>query len=481
MEQYLIIAITILLSLISFFAFRKERYNKFKLFIKIISVLYLAIGFFRFMLSDSFIWVINKGIYDNVYYESTDILQTILRWGQNISYVVFVMAAFFDSKLFKNISIFICLPFTILNVVFFNDFMAYFMGEVFTTPGRGIQTSRIFRSIYFSTELIIGLTIPLLFIFVDKHYKNLKDKNLWKNFFISLPFVIISLMPVFVPQSLFGYTKITTTALTVGNFVWIFITLVEITILYILFRFKNFKERYMLCMFLALSLFMHYNSLYLMGFSIARLPIQLCNLGAYFFVFALIIKKQAFFNFSFLANIVGTIIAMVAPDTSGGFAGFWNIHFLIEHMQVLAVPMLCMLLRIFKRLETKALKHLTIGFSSYFIFCWISGTLLNGFAEQGGYGKVNFFYIFDLEKAFGYFPFISFTQNVHWQIGRFEMWPIFQLIIYAGFLALCIGFYFFMMKFYEFLDDHFELRKAKIDLYEKITGKKSKAQRDYND
>ena len=127
------------------------------------------------------------------------------------------------------------------------------------------------------------------------------------------------------------------------------------------------------------------------------------------------------------------------------------------------------------------MKHLAIGFSIYFIFCWISGTILNGFAEQGGYGKVNFFYIFDLDKAFGYFPFLAFTENVHLQIGRFEMWPIFQIIIYAGFLCLCIGFYFFMMKFYDFLDDHFELRKAKIDIYEKMTGKKSKAKRNYED
>ena len=481
MKQLIIFLTTIILCIIGFFVFRNQRKVYFKKFLKIISIIYIGIGFFRFMLSDSFIWVINKGIYDGVYYENQDILQTILRWGQNLTYVVFAMAIFFDSRLFKNISIFICLPFTVLNIVFFNDFMAYFMGEIVSTPGRGIFAPKLFRIIYFSTELTIALLIPLLFIIIDKHFFNFKSKEEWKNFIVSLPFIFITLMPVYVPQSLFGYTKITTAALTIGNLIWIFITLFEIAILFVVFRFKDYRQRYMLCMYLALALFMHYNSLYLMGFSISRLPIQLCNLGAYFFVFALIFKNQAFFNFSFLANIVGTIIAMVAPDTSGGFAGFWNIHFLIEHMQVLAVPMLCMLLRVFKRLESNALKHLAIGFTCYFLFCWLTGTILNGCAEQGGYGKVNFFYIFDLEKAFGYFPFLSFTESVHLQIGKFEMWPIFQIIIYAGFLALCIGFYFFMMKFYEFLDDHFELRKARIDMYEKISGKKSKAKRNYED
>ena len=132
------------------------------------------------MLADSFIWVINKGIYDGVYYESTDILQSILRWGQNISYVVFAMAIFFKSRLFKNIAIFICLPFSILNTIYFSDFMAYFMGDVLGTVGRGIQTSYLFRSIYFSVELGISLLIPITFMLIDRHFFNFKDKTEWK-------------------------------------------------------------------------------------------------------------------------------------------------------------------------------------------------------------------------------------------------------------------------------------------------------------
>lgn len=482
MEIFVIFSAAVALSLVLFFIFKGKNKNRFTIFLKILSVAYLIIGFFRFMLADSFIWVINKGIYNGIYYESTDILQSILRWGHNLSYAVFVMAIFFDSRLFKNISIFVCLPFSILSTVYFGDYMAYFMGDVFSTVGRGIQAPYLFRSIYFCIEMIISMIIPISFILVERHFFNFKSKEEWANFLIALPFICLSLMPVYIPQSILGYTHITTSALSIGNLVWIFITLLEIVVLYLVFRFRDYRQRYMVCMFLALSLFMHYNSLYLMGFTIARLPFQLCNLGAYFFVFALIIKNKAFFNFSFLANIVGTLIAMLAPDTSGGFAGFWNIHFLIEHMQVLAVPMTCMLLRIFPRLKPNAIKHLVIGFSLYFLFCWISGTIINGFAETSGYSRVNYFYIFDLDKAFDYFPFLSFTENAHFvMFNRFEIWPIFQLIIYTGFLLLCIGFYFVMIKIYEFLDDNFELRKAKIDMYEKITGKKSKAQRDYKD
>lgn len=482
MEKYIIFALSIILTITAFFVFRGDKKKYFKKTMKILAIVYIAVAFFRYLLADQFIWVINKGTYGETYYEYSDILQTILRWGHHISYVVIVMAIFFDSRLFKNIAIYFCLPFTILNAIFFDDFMAYFMGDVFTDPGRGLKAAYWFRSAYFSLELILGITIPLILTVVDKHFFNVKSKSEWINFLTSLPFILLIGMPVYVPQSLFGYTTITAGAMTVGNLVWILITLIEIAVLFIIFRFRDYRQRYMVCMFLALALFMHYNSLYLMGFSIARLPIQLCNLGSYFFVLVLILKKRAFFNFTFLANIVGTLIAMIMPDTSGGFAGFWNIHFLIEHMQVLVIPMLCMLLRIFPRLEKDALKHMAIGFSCYFLFCWLSGTILNGFANVGGYGEVNFFYIFDLNEAFDYFPFLEFTREIYFVLfDRFRIWPLFQIIIFLGFLGLCCGFYWLMLQFYKMLDDHYELRRARIDMYEKITGKKSKLKKDFDD
>lgn len=481
MEQAIVFGISIAILISCFFIFRGERKKYFDKTMKILAIVYLVWVFFRYMLADSFIWVINKGIYDGVYYEKTDILQSILRWGHHTSYVVLTMACFFKSRLFKNVALLFCLPFAILTTCYFGNFMDYFMA-VGMKVGRGLFAPEWFRSIYFMVELILAIVIPLLFVVVERHYPKFNDKTELKNFLISLPFMVIILVPVYLPQSLIGYTQYTTTALTIGNLIWLGITAIEIIVLYFIFRFKDYRSRYMLCMFLALGLFMHYNSLYLMGFTISRLPIQLCNLGAYFFVVALLIKNQKFFNFTFIANVVGTLIAMIAPDTEGGFAGFWNIHFLLEHMQVLVIPMLCMLLRIFKRIDKKAIKHLIIGFSIYFAFCFVSGTLLNGFAEDGGYGRVNFFYIFDLEKAFGYFPFISFTEKIHFRLfNRFDFWPVFQMFIYFGFLALCMLFYFVMIKFYDLLDDHFELRKARIDMFEKITGKKSKAKREYDE
>lgn len=227
-------------------------------------------------------------------------------------------------------------------------------------------------------------------------------------------------------------------------------------------------------------LFFEYNSMYLMGFSISRLPLQLCNLGAYLFLIALIFKWRPLFNFAFLANTVGTIIAILMPDISGGIFGFWNVHFLYEHMLVFIIPILALALRIFPRIKVDALKHFAIGFAIYFAVVLVAGTILNGFSQQIGQA-VNYFYIFDLEKAFGYFSFLRWSGDIVLRMGPFVLYPVFQLAIYLGFQFLVWLFYLLVQKMFKVADDKLALRKSRIDLYEKITRKKSKAPIDFID
>lgn len=466
----ILLSISLLITL-ALLIFRGKLDSKFSIFLKTITVLFCAVGFFRFMLSDAFIWTINGSFYGGVFYNNYDPLQSILRWGYYINYAVLPMAVFFkNSRLWKNIAIYFCLPFTILSITHYGDFIKYFLDPT----GRGLMISETFRHFYFSLELVLAATIPLLLTIKEKHRFNVKDKIEWKNFLIALPLIVLQMIPNYLPQSLFGHSQIEAGTMTAVNYVWILLIILQTVGLYLFFRFKNYKTRYMVVMFLAIALFYEYNSMYLMGFSIKRLPFQLCNLGAYLFLIALISKNKPLFNFSFLANIVGTLIAILAPDISGGVFNFWNLHFMLEHMLVFIVPMLAMWLRIFPRINIKALKHFFIGFTIYFLFCLISGTILNGFAKEIG-ETVNYFYIFDLKKAFGYFPFLSFTGNFVVRIGRFTLYPLFQLSIYLGFSFLVVLFYMAVQKLYQFTDDRLEMRKSRIDIYEKISGKKSNA------
>ena len=469
MYQAIIFGVCALLCTLILLLFKGKEKRKFDILLRCLTVLFCAVGFFRFFLSDAFVYVINGAAINGVYYDDIDVWQTIMRWGYYTSYSVLPMAVFFDSRFFRNVASYLCLPFAILSTVFFNDFMEYFL----STDGNGIHMLPALRYAYFILELVLAIMIPLLLQIKYKHYLNVKDGEEIKNLLFGILPLLAVTIPVYLPQSLLGYGFKIPGTFSSYHLTWIGVLFAVTLALYYVFRFRSRHDRYLLCMFLVLVLFFHYNSLYLMGVTIKRLPFQLCNIAAYFYLVAMLFKLEKMFQFCFIANIVGTLIAILAPDFAVGDFSFWNTHYILEHSLVLIIPAMVMGLRIFPRISLKSLKYYFIGFSCYFAFAFLAGTILNGYSDITG-ERVNYFFMFDLEMAFDYAPFLTFTENYHYTFGRFEVYPLIVMIIYVAFSILCCLFYLLIKFCYKMEDDHLELRRSGIDLYEKITKKTSR-------
>lgn len=444
--------------------------------LKIMTLVFCTVAFFRQWLSDSIYLVIKDSYFEGTVYNDSDPLQMILRWGYFASYSIIPMAVFTKLRVFRNIAGYVTLPFAILTTVYFKDFMAYFMD----TRAHGFHWPEGLRAAYFILELALAIALPIIIHISERHVFRVKSLTEWGHFaFVTLG-VAIATMPSYLPQSIISYTRMKPEMFGNYHLIWMGVILVAVLALYYAFRFRSYEERYALCLFLAVALFFHYNSLYLMGHTLKRLPFQLCNIAAYFFLFATVFKWEKFFHFCFLANSVGTIFAIVAPDFGEGMSSFWNVHFLYEHAFVLILPALLAGLRIFKRVDVKSIKPLWIGFTSYFLFCFVLGTILNGYSDQTG-ETVNYFYMFDLKIAFDYFPFLTFTEDYFFTIGRFIVYPLVVGIVYVGFFGLCLLFYLAVRIFYRFEDDHLALRRSSIDLYEKVTGKTSRRPKHFID
>ena len=472
----LIIFLLGFLAVFSALFFTKKKKEWRSKILKIMTVSFCTLMFVRFFLSDAFILVINGAWEGGEYIKTTDYLQLVLRWGFYTNCAVLPMAVFTDSRFFKNLAGYFSLPFSILSAVFFNDYMAYFLSP----GGRGYDIAPSLRYIEFILELVLAIAIPVILHVSEKHVFAVKDKTEWKNFLFGIPAVIVTMMPTYAPQAILGYGVRTPGKLSTYHLVWLAVAFVLVMALYYLFRFRSYKDRYNLCLFLTLVLFFHYNSLYLMGVTLKRLPFQLCNIAAYFYMIAIIFKLEKMFHFCFLANVVGTLFAMVAPDFSAGNYSFWNAHFIWEHTLVLFIPALAMGLRIFPRVTRKSLKYYFVGFTAYFLFAFIVGTVINGYSDVTG-ERVNYFFMFDLNMAFDYFPFLKFTEDTHYVFGRFEVYPLIVLIVYAGFSLLNCLFYLGVKFFYKLEDDHLALRGSGIDLYEKITKKQSRRPKQFID
>ncbi len=444
--------------------------------LKFFTLLFCTVGFFRFFLSDPVILVINGGWYQGVYYERTDFLHMILRWGYYTNYAVLPVAVFCKSRLFKNVAGYFSFIFTLISIIRFDDFMAYFLSP----EGNGYHLDPTFRYVYFVFELILALLIPIVLHVGDRHVFKVKDLKEWRNYILGLPAIVLATTPVYIIQSIVGTDVNIPKWGGTYHLVWIAVTVVITLALYYLFRFRSYEERYVLCLFLVLVLFFHYNSIYLMGLTLKRLPFQLCNFAAYMFLVAFIFKWKKMFHFCFLANIVGTVFAIVAPDFGVGHFGFWNTHFLFQHSYVLIVPALCMGLRLFPRLTKKSILYYFVGFTAYIGFCYVLGTILNGYQDVTG-ETVNYFYLFDFDIAFDYFPFLKFVENYYFEFGRFIVYPLVFVFVYVGFSALSMLFFLAVRWLYKYEDDTLELRLSAIDLLEKITKKKSKIPKHYID
>ena len=470
------LAAAVVLSAILLLLLAKKSNTVFYRVLRVFTIVFCAVGFFRFMLCDGIIYVINGGVMHEIYYEQSDLLSAIVRWGYFAHYSVLPMAVFTKSRLFRNLACYYCLPFSVLSAVYFEKFMVYFTQDT----GVGIYAPPTFRYVYFVLELVLAISIILTLCVREKHVLRVTDPWEIVRFIVSIPFVAFCTLPAYVPQAIFGYSNIKVSTFGPVHLLWMAVLAVATFVLYRLFRFRKFEDRYNLCLFLTFALFFHYNSLYLMGFSLPRLPIQLCNLAAFFYIIAIPFKMNKFFQFCFIVNITGTLIAILSPDFATTGLGFWNLHYVFEHSLVLMIPVLAMGLRIFPRITRRSLKYAASGFVCYFAFCIIGGGLLNIFSNYTGQ-EVNYFFMFDLEKAKTFVSFISAADVLPVAIGAYTFYPILMMVVFIAFSLLCLVFYRFTLYCYKVEDDQLQLRNAGLDLLEARLGRPSRFLRDFQD
>lgn len=469
--HFILIPLAILISFIISFVIKDK--NKIIMLIKILSISFFVLFVFQLFLNDQFIWVINGGTYGDIYHEQIDIRQSLMRWVQFIVPVFLIISSFFNIRSFKNITLLIVPIIAVLSIVMFDDFMYYFMQNT----SRGLYLSLSVRQILFSLQIFISLLVPFLLLFGTKHLPKF-NKNEILSTISTFIFVLILMTPIYFLQSVFGYSNIKIGPFKTSIIIWILATILLMYVLYRMFRFKSYEQRFVLVVVLSLALFIHYHTMYLMGFSISRLPFQLCNIASYLYLIGLVINKRRFYDFILTVNVVGAIVALLAPDVSGGLFSFWNMHFLMEHSLVFIIPFLILVLRIMPRTDRDSFKYSWFGFLIYFIFVLIGGAIINANLPEAQ--QVNYFFIFDIDKASEYIPILTRLNSIEIVINdTFSIYPLFLIFIFFGYTILLMLFTLILNPLYSKIDDGLELRKSQINMYERFTKKEFKGPLNY--
>ena len=428
----------------------KEKINK--VVIKVFTLSFLILTFLNLFLPDGF----TISLSNDEALAANGEFQAILRWMNALSFMVIPISVYKDNDYFNKIAIYFCLPVAIVNVIYYTNYLEFFT----STSGRGLYTIRFvtgafkeflidetFRSIWFGAICLTQLGSLLLIAY--RSYKCVFFNNAKQvgNFFLILLGLILLALPIYTPQYLIGYTNHILDRFTYVHILWIISVIAIILILYLIFKDKSYEDKYLLVIAMSLSLLHQFSMMYNVSAELTcfKFPLQLCNLASYLMLFTLLTKNNKLFNFTLIINVVGAVIAMVVLDVDGNGVGYlWNVHYIVEHSNVIIIPLVCLVLKIFDPLTKKAVKDVIIGFSIYFVSVFAIGTIFNGIYNYTGndYFKCNFLFMFIQEDSAEILAFVGPIFDIKIKLGIFTIYPILQGLVYVVFTAICVGTFF---------------------------------------
>lgn len=432
--------------------------------LKIAVVTYCVIVFLSIFLPDAFMLD-----YEKEQVASTPIsekLFALLRWCSTLSFIMLPLAVFFKNKTIRNIAIYFCTIITIISIINYPTYIEYLT----STAGKGLKSVPIFsqsfknflinptfRSFVIGFQWILELCVPIVLAIQEKHVFDFKNKKEYLNYFLVLLPSLLGCIPIYVPQHIFGYSNIIFSAWSIPHILWILLVISEIIALYYIFRNKSSENKLILCFILSLSLVLQYTQMFgAISMKLERLPLQLCNLGAYFILISLITKNKHIFNFTIIVNVVGVMFALAQPDLKNkGLFYLFNMHFIFEHSNVIIVPILALLFQLFPRLNKQTLKDCLIGFTIYYVSVLFLGTLFNSIQSVTGnaFYHANYLFMFDKAKAIKLLPFLEGVFNITLKIGKhITFYPVVQILVYVVFLGVCVGLYYLIQLIYNTKD-----------------------------
>ena len=174
------------------------------------------------------------------------------------------------------------------------------------------------------------------------------------------------------------------------------------------------------------------------------LPFHLCNTGVLLVFIALVFNLKPVYYFTYFANTLGCIVALVNVSTNGMALEVMGLHYFVCHFHVLLIPILGISFGLFERPKMKDMIRALIIFFTYFIFVSILNAWFNN------YQYVDFFFLTG-DQITDIFPFLDKIKNTYvytLTIGELTLkfHYLYQLIVWGSYSF----FMFIMWWFFEF-------------------------------
>ena len=273
--------------------------------LKIIAIVYASIMILTILLPDKFCLCLSQ---EELALSTRSLGYKLIRSLLLVNFVILPLSVFFKNRTIRNIAIYFCTTITIISVFYYPEFLIDFT----SVQGKGLNSISIISQIYlylqflhFGITLTLQILIPVVLAIQEKHIFDFKNKKEYLYFFITLPLIIISTTPIYIPQHLFGYTNLILEPYSIAHIGWLLLIIIQIFVLYIIFKNKTIETKLLMLYVLSLSLLMQYLQMFsAISINFEKLPFQLCNMGHFFVWFYLLKRTKKTYNILLLEHDV---------------------------------------------------------------------------------------------------------------------------------------------------------------------------------
>ncbi len=197
-------------------------------------------------------------------------------------------------------------------------------------------------------------------------------------------------------------------------------------------------------------------------------PLHLCNTAMYTMPLTLLFINYGLFYFTFFINVLGAFFALAMPNYSSNvsFLGPQIFEFFINHWHAFFMPLLIVLLGIYKRPKMKYFIYSQIGFFVYFALVMFINTYLTAHGTASDFFFINSDFIAD---KLGNWAKNLFNTTITFEIKGYTyvIHLAYDIAYYLVYVVLAFGMWFLYELLFRIIDEHELLAFAKANCIDK--------------
>ncbi len=383
----------------------------------------------------------------------------ILVWLSFASVVILTLMPFFEFDTFKNYARSFCLVVNFLDAIFLQQIAYSFTGTYDVS----------LCGIFLALEIALSLGICIYTLLISGKFTYTKENVL--DMLKVLPVILLTSIPPYLLNTLFGTVGFNLVkGFTLYHRLYLYIAILFLFGVYFALRkrSKNFIRMMLLYISLVTLISYCYNYDFSWFITPTSWPLHLCNTAMIIIPICLIFRLDKLFYFTLFINVLGAFLAMLMPNYNEYSAAFSPdvVKFWINHIIAFAMPILIVILGVYRRPNLKLFLYSLVGFAIYFMFVLIINAWFTNYDMD-----VDFFFLnsdFIAEKLG---TWAENTRNIMWSFSlgglTFTFYPLYQFLFFIVYTILGLAMWFVYAVIFQIQDFYIMLnskrQKIKID------------------